>query len=78
MGNERPNTDDRVVDVLGELVAQFGSNFIVALASVAVRGREAFEIRDRFEVPNDGVGAHSYILNERTAKVYKVLDFCEI
>ena len=38
MGNQRPDTDDRVVDVLRELFAQFGPNFVIALADVAVSG----------------------------------------
>jgi hypothetical protein len=40
--NERPDTDDRVVDVFGELVAQLGSNLVIALADVAIRDGEAF------------------------------------
>jgi hypothetical protein len=42
VGNQHPDANDRVVDVLGELVAQLGSNFIVGLADMAVRGGEAF------------------------------------
>ena len=61
MGNQRPDTDDRVVDVLGELVAQFGSDLVVGLADVAIRGGKAFQVGDSFDVPNDNVahGAHS-------------------
>ena len=44
--NQRPDADDRVIDVLGELVAQFGTNFILGLADVAVcGGEEAIDIR---------------------------------
>ena len=38
VGNQRPYANDRVVDVLRELVAQFGSNLVMGLADVAVRG----------------------------------------
>jgi hypothetical protein len=43
MGDQRPDTDDRVVDVLGELVPHFGTNFVIALADVAVGGGEALK-----------------------------------
>ena len=55
MGNQRPDTNDRVIDVLGELVAQLGSNLVVALADMAVGSGEALQIRDRFNIPNDYV-----------------------
>ena len=42
VGNQRPDTDDGVVDVLGELVAQLGSNLVIALAGMAVSGGKAF------------------------------------
>jgi hypothetical protein len=52
MSNQGTNADDRVVDVLGELVAHRGPNFIIALAEplkdaelfatgVKMKGREA-------------------------------------
>jgi hypothetical protein len=41
-----------VVDVLGELVAQLGSNLVVALADKAIRGGEALQVGDRLNVPN--------------------------
>jgi hypothetical protein len=44
-----------VVDVLGELVTQLGSNLVVALAGVAAGGGEAFQVGDRLNVPNDDI-----------------------
>jgi len=52
MGHQCPDTDDRVVDVLGELVAQFGSNVIIALPGMAIGSGEAFQVRDGFDIPN--------------------------
>jgi hypothetical protein len=60
MSDQSANTDDRMVDVLGELVAQFGSNFVISLADVAVGSSEAFQVRDGLDIPNDEVahGVH--------------------
>jgi hypothetical protein len=44
-----------VVDVSGELVTQFGSNLGIALAHIAVRSGEAFQVRDGLDIPNDDV-----------------------
>jgi hypothetical protein len=55
MGNQRPNANDRVVDVLRELVAQFGANLVIALARMAIRSSEALQIGDRLNIPNDDV-----------------------
>jgi hypothetical protein len=55
MGNQRPDANNRVVDVLGELVAHFGANFVIALAKVTVRSGVARQIRDGFDIPNDYV-----------------------
>jgi hypothetical protein len=51
VGNQRADTDNRVIDVLGKLVAQFGANFFIALADTAVRGGEAFSDQGRFRYP---------------------------
>jgi hypothetical protein len=53
MGNQRPDTDDRMVDVLGELIAQFGSNLVITLACMAVRISEAPQVRNGLNIPND-------------------------
>jgi hypothetical protein len=58
VGNQRPDTDDRVVDVLGELVAQFSSNLVIALADVTVGSGEAYQIADRLHVPHNDARAH--------------------
>jgi hypothetical protein len=42
MGDQRADTNDGVVDVLGELVPQFGSHFILGLADMAVSSGKAF------------------------------------
>jgi hypothetical protein len=55
VGNERPDANDGVVDVLGELVPQFGSDLVIRLAKVAVRGSEALQVGDRFKVPYDNI-----------------------
>jgi hypothetical protein len=41
--------------VFGELVAQFGSHLVIALADMAVSRRKAFQVGDRFNVPNGDV-----------------------
>jgi hypothetical protein len=43
---------------LGELVPQFGSNHVIALANMAIRG---FQVTDSFDIQNDDVAhvAHS-------------------
>jgi hypothetical protein len=38
VGDQRTDANDRMVDVLGELVAQLGANLVVALTLVAVGG----------------------------------------
>jgi hypothetical protein len=42
--------------VLWELVSQRGTDLIVALAFVSVGSGEAFEVGDRFNIPNDDAG----------------------
>jgi hypothetical protein len=42
--------------VLGEFVAHNGADFVVVLAVAPVGSREAFEVRDRLDVPNDDAG----------------------
>jgi hypothetical protein len=41
--------------VLRELVPQFGSNFVIALADMAVRDGKAFQVGDCFYIPNNHV-----------------------
>jgi hypothetical protein len=43
-GHQRADTNDRVIDVLGELVSKFGSHFIIALADMTVRCGEALQV----------------------------------
>jgi hypothetical protein len=73
MGNQRPDTDDRVVDVLRELVAHFGSNVIIALPGMAIRSGETFQVRDGFDIPNDDL-AHTA---DSTCSLSKS-PFCEL
>jgi hypothetical protein len=53
VGDQRTDANDRMVDVLGELVAQLGANLVVALTLVAVGGGKTSQVRDRFDIPND-------------------------
>jgi len=55
MGKQRPDADDRVVDVFWELVTQLGSNLVIGLAGKVVRGGKAFQIGDCFDISNDHV-----------------------
>jgi hypothetical protein len=55
VGNQGTDANDRVVDVLGKLVAQFGANFVVALADVTVGSGETLQVGHRLNIPNDGV-----------------------
>ena len=66
MGNQGTDTDDRVVDVLGELVAQLGSNLVIALADMAIRGGEALQVGNGFDVPNDNIAHRSHITAHAT------------
>ena len=60
MGDQRPDANDRVVDVLGELVSQFGSNLVIGLADVAVSGGEALQVGDGLNISNDHVAHVAY------------------
>ena len=42
VGNQSPDADNRVVDMLGEPVADGGTNFVIGLAGETVGSREAF------------------------------------
>jgi hypothetical protein len=50
MRDQCPNADDRVEDVLGEFLTQFGSDFVVGLSVMTVSGCEAFQVRYGFNV----------------------------
>jgi hypothetical protein len=43
-----------------QLVAQFGPNFIIGLADMAVRGGKAFQVGDRFNIPSDHIAHRLY------------------
>jgi len=49
------STNDRMVDVLGKLLAQLRSDFIIGLAAVPIGGCEALQVRYGFDVPYDYV-----------------------
>jgi hypothetical protein len=53
MGNQGTNADDRVINVLRELVAHRSANFVIALAVMIIGGCKALDIGDRFDVPSD-------------------------
>ena len=70
MGNQGTNADDRVIDVLGKLVAQFGTDLIIAFAQMAIRSGEAFQVRDGFDIPNDDAVHDSNIQRAGWPKVH--------
>ena len=72
VGNQRPDTNDRVVDGLGELVAKFGSNLVIALAEMAVCGSEAFQVRDGFDIPHNEIVRHVAAVSTRTGRNKRV------
>ena len=41
---------NRVVDLFGEFVPEFGANFVIALAVVTIHRSEAYEVGHRFNV----------------------------
>ena len=51
MRYQSANTGNRVIDVLGKLVAYFGANFVIALALVTIRRSKAAKVRHRFNIP---------------------------
>ena len=61
MSNQGTNANDRVINMLGKLVAHRGADFVIALAVVPVGSGEAVEMRNGFDIPNDHVAhvAHS-------------------
>ena len=56
MRNQCPNADDRVVNVLGKLVAKLGTDFVVSFSVVTIRRSETYEVRNRLNIPYDHVG----------------------
>ena len=52
MGDQSPNANNRVVDVLGKFIPQRLSDFVFGLAVLTIGGSEALEVRDGFEVPD--------------------------
>src|SRR6516225_34928 len=61
MSNQGTNADNRMIDMLGELIAHRGANLVIAFAVKSVGGSEALEIGDCFDIPNDHIAhtAHS-------------------
>lgn len=54
VGDERTDTNDRMVDVLRKLLAEFPSDFVIGFAVVTVGSGEPFQVGCRLDVPNDG------------------------
>jgi hypothetical protein len=69
LGHQGTDTDNRVVDVLRKLVAEFGSDFIIVRPPMTIRSGEAFQVRDSFNIPNDDVSheqaTHSKVHSRR-------------
>jgi hypothetical protein len=59
MSNECTDADNRVVDVLWELVAERLSDFFVRFSSELIGSSTTCNIRYGFEVPNDDVVGHA-------------------
>src|SRR5262249_44296141 len=59
MGNQGADAEDRMIDVLGELVAHCSANVVIALANMTVGSGEALEVRNSLNVPDDDAGAHA-------------------
>jgi hypothetical protein len=55
MSDQRTDADDRVVDQLWKLVAEFSSHVVIALAVETVRGRKPAQVRHSLEIPDDDV-----------------------
>jgi hypothetical protein len=53
MCDQGANADNRVIDVLGKYVAHRGANFVIALAVMTIGGREALDVGNCFDIPND-------------------------
>lgn len=49
------STDDRMVDVLGKLVAQLRSDFVLSFPVMTVGGCEALQVRYSLDVPYEDV-----------------------
>ena len=58
MSDERADTDNRVIDVLWELVAECISDFFARFSSETIGSSVTQDIRYGFEVPNDNVVGH--------------------
>lgn len=59
MRDEGPDADDGVIDVLLELVAHHLANFGVRLADEIIGGCESLKVRDRLDIPDDGMPTHA-------------------
>jgi hypothetical protein len=58
VSNQSANADDGVVDVLWEFVSHRGADIVFAIAVMAIGSGESFEVRHRFDIPNDYACAH--------------------
>src|SRR5438876_4085713 len=70
MSNQGTNTDDRVVDVLWELVAHGSPNFIIPPAVITIGGSKALDVGDRFDIPNDDAAHDNNIQQAGWPKVH--------
>ena len=56
VGNQSADADNRMVDVLGELVAHGSADVVVGPADKVIGGSVATQVGNRFNVLNDDVG----------------------
>jgi hypothetical protein len=62
MRNQTADANNGVVDMLGKLVAHSDTDIVVAVAVMAIGPGESFEVRNRFDVPNNNACDHGLVL----------------
>jgi len=62
--DEGADADDRVIDVLGKLVADRLPHLHVGLADKVVGGREPAEVGHSLQVPHDDARFHRFLLKQ--------------
>src|SRR5260370_42297756 len=62
MRDQCANTDYRVVQVFGKLVANCCANFFVTLAVMTVSSSKSFYVRNSLKIPDENMGRHGTCL----------------
>ena len=58
LGDQGAYADDRMIDELRKLLAHLRAHFVVELSNQPVGGREAAEIGNSLDIPDDDAGGH--------------------